>query len=294
MLNFGDIHDLHHYAADSSAASFLYGLVDHAGMPGLAKKLVESTASWVSLLSASRDESTLQVAPILFRIDLAQESFSYRRLIDWVCEHGTYTSSMLFIASPLSIQELSQRLNLRLDAMLPDNMDVTLRYFDPRVFEQLMRSFTAEQKRKFLSVAHCWWFVDRRGSLQKAESVFCEDDSYVAPLSLSIGQEAELIDASEPDQVAHLVSAIAPEAYRAIPLHLQYDFILRQIDDARRISIQSTPDLAMYCVQALLHGENFASLGNWQRALQDVRSGKMNIEQAAELIETGTENLGHP
>ena len=287
MLTSKDVLGLGRAHAESESSSFLYGLIDHAGMPGLAKKFAQSPISWVSLLSGTDDKTTLPVAPLLFEID-SNANLHCRAVYEWIGQQGTYTSTILFLASPLAIGPLSTRLAMRLDATLPEDMDVMLRYFDPRIFEQLVKSFTAIQKQTFLSVATDWWFVDRRGDLQKVDATFNETDNHVSPLIFSAAQEAELIDASEPDQVARIVESFVPDLYRAIPIQRRHDFVLRQMDDARRINIQSSNDLAMHCMQALLYGENFATSKNWASTLQQVQSGKINLQQAVDLIETTT------
>ena len=271
--------------------SVLYGLVDHAGFPGLAARLTESGAQWISLFE-SQDPDILSVAPLLVRIGTGQEGIRQRGVVRWVVEHGTYASCIMLMASPLPLQQLAERLRPRLEGLLPENMDILLRFFDPRVFEQLMVVLSDEQKQAFLSVAAHWWFVDRRGQLQDVASKFERADNFVAPLELSTVQEAGLIDASEPDQVAQLLQSGAPNDYQTLRQGQRHDFILRHMAAARSVGIQATHELSLYCVLALFYGEEFATQKSWQAALQDVREKKMSLSEAAAQIEMNDSMTG--
>jgi hypothetical protein len=273
--------------------NFLYGLVDHAGLPGLAAKLVESRSEWISLFD-SEDPDILSVAPLLFRISTRHDGLAQRRFVRWLVQHGTYANSVVLLASPLALQPLAVRLMARLEAVLPENMDIVLRYFDPRVFEALMAVLSAEQKEAFLSVAGHWWFVDRRGQLQGVSAKFHATDQFTAPLILDTAQEAALLDASEPDQVAQLLQSGAPDAYEKLPVGERNDFILRHMTAARQFGVGATHELSLYCALALLHGEYFAWETKWLFALQEVKEKKMSLTDAAiqvELNDSMTEGI---
>jgi hypothetical protein len=271
--------------------SFLYGLIDHAGLPGLSASLTESGAQWISLFE-SQDPDILSVAPLLVRIGTGQDGIRQRRVVRWVVEHGTYASCIVLMASPLPPQRLAARLAARLEGLLPENMDILLRYFDPRVFEQLMVVLSAEQKQAFLSVAEHWWFVDRRGQLQEVASKFARADNFVAPLELSTVQEAGLIDASEPDQVAQLLQSGAPNDYQTLRLGERHDFILRHIAAARGLGIHATHELSLYCALALFYGDQFATQKKWEPVLQDVREKKVSLAEAAAQFESNDSMTG--
>lgn len=283
MLNHNDFYGLLTQHAGPREDTFLYALVDHAGMPGLSKKLTEAKLNWSNLLGDEK-ESTLPAAPLLFPIRAHESNQRQDNLLDWMGKRGTYTSSMLLLMSPLPMQTLAQRLAERLDIMLPDNMEVTLRFFDPRIFEQVMQVLAPQQKAAFLSVAHCWWFVDRRGQLQHVDAVFSETDPLASPLRLTQEQEHALVDASEPDQIAQMLGERMPDAYRNLPLPERYDFFVRHMNAARRLGIQTTHELSLYCALALLHGEDFAAQEQWQAALQDVQAGKLSLALAAAQV----------
>ena len=285
MLSHRDIWQLYQALPASTPGCYLYGLADHAGIPGLAKRLVRDRADWVSLFEGSTEEGALSVAPLLFQIEVIEGRVAQDLLLDWVCEHGTYTSSLLFLASPLSTRDLAQRLARRLNAVLSEEMDVMLRFFDPRIFESLLDVLSADQKQAFLSVGTCWWFVNRHGYLQQVKAQFSDEDGYGHPIRLTAEQEYALVDISEPDQVAELLQAGAPDEYEALPRPDRHDFIVRHMTAAKSIGIDATHERAQYCLLALLHGEGFSELKKWHAVLQDVQTGKLNLGQAVARAE---------
>lgn len=280
MLTPDDFAALQQANSSDTANSSLFALVDHAGIPGLAKELTAMRVHWISLFAGSRDEGALQVAPLLFPVDADQNSPRRKALLRRLGQGGTFTSCIAFLLSPLPLPELARRLALRLDARLPDDMEIVLRFFDTRVFEQLMLVLSGEQQRAFLGVAQCWWYVDRRGALQYVEAEFIESDESYQSLSLSTLQEAALLDASEPDQVAELLRNVVPREYEALEHEEQYDFIVRNADAGRIYGIESVQDLALYCSLALLYKEDFTTQTKWAKALGEVKAGSCSLAEA--------------
>lgn len=285
MLTPFDIYQLYKGCSTKYSDSYLYCLIDHAGLPGLVKKLDAESIKWVSLFAGSTEEEALSVAPILFVIKADNLSLKNPNVMQWICKNGAANSCVLLMTSPLSIQKLAGRLTMRLDAMLPDDMPIMLRFFDSRVFEELTAALSPEQKPIFLSTAHQWWFADRRGQLQKVDATFSEIDQFNSPLLLNAKQESTLIDASEPDQVAEMLINGTPNDYAQLALTDRYDFIVRHMTAARGIGIEPTHEIGLYCALALLHGEHFAAEPNWQNTLQQVKLGKLSLQEAAEQIE---------
>lgn len=259
-------------------------LIDHGGMPGLLRQLQSTSIQWLSLFAGSREEGALSVAPLLILLDTDPTQSTRRGLLKWICTKGAYSSSILMLFSTLPLDELARRLALRLDARLPDDVDVLLRYFDGRIFEQLLTILSAEQKQAFLSVACRWWYVDRRGMIKTIDAVFREADSQALPLQLTAQQEGQLIAASEPDQIAEMLSTNVPEQYRGLHPSDNHDFILRHAEQAGQIGIVATHELALYCGLALLYGDNFAVQENWIGAMEEIRLGKTTLSEAVDHV----------
>lgn len=268
----------------------LYALVDHAGVPGLCAQLKRTGTEWISLFHGSRDEGALEVAPILFSIGGAQSSFRQNALVKWICTNGSYSSSLIFLVSPLAIGDLSRRLALRLDAQLPESMDIVLRYFDARIFESLLTVLSDEQTIDFLSPAHRWWYVDRKADLQPVNSAFAANEGRCIPLVFTEPQEDALLDASEPDQVAQLLRSFVPSEYAELAAGQQYDFIIKHMRTARVFGVASTHDHALYCSLALLEGEDFSGRAKWSAALEKFGKGT-SLSDAIESAESHDEEI---
>ena len=188
MFPFLDLQGFRQAARAGAPDARLYCLADHSGMPGLRRELDQAHVSWTSLFEGSGEAGAIEVAPFLFSLDEAFES-GRANLIRWVAEHATYTSSLLMLATPLDLRELAARLARRLDASLPDQIDVMLRYFDPRVFEALTLALDDVQKDAFLGTADCWRWVDRGGAIHTMPARFHAADSFTPPLRLDTRQE---------------------------------------------------------------------------------------------------------
>lgn len=267
-----DLKSLSREAAATHPANQLYCLADHAGMPGLHAELMRASVPWTSLFAVSHEEAALEAAPLLFPLD-DEARKAHSRLLQWVAQHGSYTSSMLMMSSPLALDELGRRLARRIQARISENMDVLLRYFDPRVFEALVPELDAGQSGAFLGVADCWWYVDRTGNLVPQRAAYDAADSFDSPLVLSAPQEFALVDASEVDQVAAQVRATVPDLYMRMGAPQRVTFLRRQMAAANTAGIVATQEVALYCGLALLYGEEFALASPWPEVLAQVRAG---------------------
>ena len=224
------------FSATSADLRF-YALINHGGMPGLVQQLTQTKHDWRNLFQGSTEENAMSVAPIVLPLERNPTSGTGQRMLKWIAEHGTYSSSVLLLASPLGMEALARRLASRLDAVLPGNINVMLRYFDTRVFAELMAVLDAAQKAAFLSPASQWWYVDRRGALQSVPATFASHDPWTAPVALDMAQQNSLIDASEPDQIAELLQSSVPDEYGQLPRQDRYDFIVRHSQAAQGFGI---------------------------------------------------------
>ncbi len=290
MINCQQIFDLGLDFPSGSPEHMLYALVDHAGVPGLCAQLKRTGTEWISLFHGSRDEGALEVAPILFPIVVAEASFRQNALVRWICENGSYSSSLIFLVSPLAIGELSRRLALRLDAQLPENMVVVLRYFDARIFESMLIVLSDEQKLNFLSPAPRWWYVDRRGELQTVDAAFDASDGRCIPLIFTAFQESALLDASEPDQVGQMLRTFVPVEYAKLAAGKDYDFVMKNMEYARAFGVASTHDHALFCSLALLEGDSFSERAKWSEALKKFANGN-SFSDAIESTESHDEEI---
>jgi hypothetical protein len=280
MLKSQSIRDVHSAHAINHPVESFYFLIDHAGMPGLHRELRRTRLEWVTLFEGTTQANALSVAPLLIRICTTSEAIPDNFFLRWVCERGVHSSSLMLMASPLPIRELARRLTARLDAKISEDMDVLLRYFDPRVFEQLVRCLSVEQRTNFLSAASAWWFVDRIGELQAVEAQFSNVDAFCPPLILTARQEQELVDASEPDQVEEQLRQSVPNEFTRLLGAERHLFITRHMRAAREFRITSTREFALYCALALVYGPDFSFRPEWAPKLYLIQEGRSDLTSA--------------
>jgi hypothetical protein len=285
MTSYIDFHAVtSEYLATHPHSSF-YFLLDHAGMPGLHRKLRRSTVKWVSLFEDRKECNALLAAPILVLAGTNGKVGMSRALCDWIGTNGTYTSTVVALASNLSSRTLKERLAARLDVRLSEQMDGMLRFFDPRVFEQLTKILSVEQAQTFFSPAEQWWYVDRAGKLVSLQTTFDADEKLDYPVEFTEAQEFELIEASEPDQVLALIKEHVPGLISSYPPHLQHEFINRNVRAAREIGLSSVLDFVLYIGVVLMKGDDFINGQSWARVCGDVKEKRLTISDAIEEIE---------
>jgi hypothetical protein len=235
-----------HIAAHPEAQ--LYFLLDHAGLPGLLRKLDSCRMQWISLFEGTRESAALSAAPIL--VFAGRQGTPLPRLfLEWIGQHGAYASAVTLLDSPLAIDVLHRRLVARLDIRLSENMSMMLRFFDPRVLAQLRTTLMAEQASAFFSVASHWWYIDRAGVLVDFDSVVMSIDASCIPLVLSQKQEFALVDASEADQVLAQLHRIVPNLMGGIPLSERYEVVVKNIIAARKKGLTSHHDFTVHVVE---------------------------------------------
>ena len=259
-------------------ANWLYCLADHAGVPGLHRTLVDSRLPWRSLFQGASEDAALAAAPLLFSLGGRGERVS-DNLLHWLSTHGTFTSSLLLLSSPLTLDELRARLARRLHACVSEGMNVLLRFFDPRIFESLLTVLEYPQRDWFLSPADCWWYGDRYGVLQSWPSKHGDTEINFL-LRLSETQEFALLDASEIDQVAAQLRSMLPDGYAGLGIASRTAFLRRHMAEANSAGIVATHELALYCGLALLYGEDFSRTLRWQALLIKVQSGSATFAEA--------------
>jgi hypothetical protein len=154
-----------------------------------------------------------------------------------------------------------------------------LRFFDPRVFEKLVKILSVEQARAMLSPAEKWSYVDRKGRVVSVNAEFDIVENFELPLQLNEAQEFGLVDASEPDQVLALLRENVPNLLSRLHLVKQYEFVVHNIKAAKDLGLRSTVDLVLYSAVALSQGVEFATGPIWSDLMTDVKSGRIEFAE---------------
>jgi hypothetical protein len=253
-------------------------LADHAGIAGLDRRLIRSSFEWVSLFNGTKESNALSVAPLLVRVEIDSHNLRDRALIRCVLDSGAFSSCLMFLSSPLSMNELATRLTARLEAKISGDIEVLLPFFDPRVFAQLVHTLSEEQRDEFLCPASCWWYVDRGGDLRTVPTQFSTTDT-ASPLVLSPRQEFELLDASEPDQIEEQVRSLFADEFGRLPIPQRHAFIAEHSAAGRAYRITSIRELALFCGLALVYGAHFASTPEWSKSLALISQSKQTLRE---------------
>lgn len=263
----------------------LYFLMDHAGLPGLHRQLAKSSTQWASLFDCSREASALQVAPLLVLAGSKGELRMPRSLFSWIGEHGTYSSAVVILTSPLEMATLRDRLAARLDIRLPENMEAMLRFFDPRVLESLLTILPAVQAGTFFSPADSWRYVDRTGTLANVVTAFDVVDAFSAPLVLSKEQEFALLEACEIDQVLDLLRHNMPKLLATLALPDQSTFVGKAIGTARQHGIDSVFKFSVFAAISLSQGEHSMTGPKGIRLLDELKQDESDLLDRLETFD---------
>jgi hypothetical protein len=256
----------------------LYLLIDHAGMSGLQRKIENSSVAWVSLFDKTRESSALVAAPILILIGERSSLQMSRTLLYWICERVSEGSSLIMLASSLPINKLQHELTLRLDIKISENMDAMLRFFDARILEKLIEILNAEQTKVLCGPARKWWYANRMGEVVEIKNEFIYTGNF-CQINLTQEQEFALINASEPDQVLHILLKTMPQLAALMPKN-QYCFIADNIRSASRLGLCSVSDFVLYSTMVTLCGADFEALPYWENTLVDVRAERISFAAA--------------
>lgn len=237
--------------AEDNAESNVFFLIDQGGMPGLYRQLRQTSTCWASLFSGSKEESALEVAPLLILAGANGRVVLSRAIFSWIGERGTYTSTVMMLVSPTGLEPLQGQLSARLDVLLSEGMEAMLRFFDPRVFESLVAVMTEQQAEDFLGIASAWCYVDRTGRMLHAAARFKQKILNPASLSLSQEQESILLENSEVDEILNSLRSSAPDILSKIPSESHYSRTLEKIFEARQQNLNSAKQIALYVLVKL-------------------------------------------
>ncbi|MFF7710194.1 DUF4123 domain-containing protein [Pseudomonas sp. NPDC007930] len=169
-------------------------LLDQTGLampavPGLCH--IDPPMPWHSLFTGSPEQHLLDSAPLLMRIDLG-----HWRHIDWaeqLIEHCGPEARLLALLSPLPFSALATALSALAQAAL-GGQRALLRYYDPRVFPELMGHILAPAQREcFLATAWYWSWLDRDGVGQWLRGNYAGERGPVGPPMAISDEQLELI-----------------------------------------------------------------------------------------------------
>lgn len=270
-----------------SEQEHLFVLIDHAGCAGLLAKLAQNhSLVWINLFEGTKEANAIEVAPILVDLGCVQSSTGgAKTLLRWLIEVCKTSNSLLLLRSNRTHRNLAEALKRRLDAQLPDEMSVLLRYFDTRVFGALMGVFNAEQQAAFCGVARQWWWLDRSGESCVHRTEELAIDASPSPIVFDNKQQALLIDACEPDAVAQEVIRMAPDLCAKLTRGELHAWVAESLLAAHHHGIESLPMQSLFCIVALERGKSFHEQSPWRDTLKVAREKKHDFSWVLRQVE---------
>lgn len=259
-------------------SSRLYALIDGAQIEGASKQIRDWKTDFAqALFSDTKEASLTDISPWLVS---AHQGDREERFLQRNIELQGATHSVTWIISPLSADALYQSLRRRMDAKLPGNMEMLLRYFDTYRLPDLHRVLDEVQRKDFFGCANAWLFIDRQGELAVIDSEFSEHDSH-AELVFSEAQEHAILDASFPDELLRILEKDQQDLVESLPPQERYDRVKTLIEQAKTYGIEGAKDLLYFCIVGLSEGDGFDSQPEWANILTKVKTDNLAFADAA-------------
>lgn len=257
--------------------SRLYALVDHAGAPGLLRRLHDyPTTPWVNLFSGSREELAIDAAPLLLTLQPPLDTC----WLPWLHTSCLESTSLTLLYSNADSHNLVHGLKKRLNVLLPDEVPALLRYFDTRILESLLEVLKPEQRESFLGIASRWMWFDRSGNLQTHDAVPALEDSWASPFALSEQQQNTMIDAADADV---LVQQMQTHGWDLCATHSRaqlYELAYSTLAETKEFGIEGMPSQTLFALACLQLGPNFIKETKWAALLRRIRNKEISFEDA--------------
>lgn len=265
-----------------------YLLVNQAALRGEHALLARLSRFECRPLFGQSDEACRDGAtPFVLRTDF---STGLRSLLQELMDAACYACALSQIDTSLDIRTLADALTRRCEVLLPDGMEMLLRYFDTRVLMSLLDVLTIEQRRSFLSCASDWWYADREGAMVPSGcNGEADADVFPTPLELSADQERAMIDAAEPDAVIDFIRSSGRHPLFDIPYSQRYPIVHNLVDRARHWGLEDIPDFAAFVTVALSVSSDFDILRPWNELLPQVKAGELTFGTVLERVRIGEE-----
>ncbi|WP_374979336.1 DUF4123 domain-containing protein [Pseudomonas solani] len=147
---------------------------EHSALAAL--RQLAPAVPWYSLFTGTPEEHLLHQAPILMRLDLGH--WRHEAWLEELIDACALQSRLLLLVSPLSFDALSLRLQA-LSQVHWGGQPGLLRFYDPRIFPELLAGiFNPEQCKPFQQAASYWSWLDRDGHPRWLAGDFATDPEH--------------------------------------------------------------------------------------------------------------------
>lgn len=259
-----------------------YLLIDHAALPALGAWLKAAEMAFAPLWGEV-DSDKLHALPILLHWSDPLHP-ARQNLLRRLANHGQFATAITCLVSPLDFAALRQALADRCEAMLPDRMDVVLRYYDTRVLPELLAVLDETTQRAFLGFASALAYVDRQGQLTPL-AVQYQSADWPTPLPLSEAQQNAMLEAATADAVLDLLQRQTPSQLRDWNPPQRYQAVCAAITHAQSLGLSALGD---YALMTLLHRQYPSSTlesAAWQAGFARVQAGAQSLSELVTQME---------
>ncbi len=173
--------------------------------------------------------------------------------MDWLCQEAMTHPTVMWFQSPLDHHDMLSLLAPRLNAKLEERgIQAVLRYYDPRIFTNLVEVLKPEQT-PYLSMAPRWYWFDhalKRRILEMPVDVEAAR-RFEHPITFDPAQEKALIDKSIPYEMMAIFEQEEPEPLEAVPRNERYGLMKQGVDKAIAKGHRGLHDMFLACVETL-------------------------------------------
>lgn len=262
--------------APSSSDLHAYWLLDQSALPPspwLTSRL--GGRKRVNLLSGDFNPKPDDATPWL--VEFGADKDRELRLAEQLHSTARFANAVGVMHSAHPLGELASMLRERSRIMLPGNLAVLLRVFDTRTLASLPQVLSAQQYAQFMQGIHGWWYLDRRGSVQRMPAAE-QLDTNANGLALMLDdiQEQALVDDGLTDAVIDLlITQQHPIVQDTLPPD-QFDCIAPLVQAGRRYGLTEPPQALAFVGKAWTEGNAFDQREPWATLLAQCAAGGLD------------------
>lgn len=274
-----DTSALIHLLADGNFDA-AYALVNLAALPNMDRdfRAIVGTQPWESLFQDTRQQSGIAAGPAL--VELPRRPYAREQMVGALLRADATCPCVIWLRSPFDISGLRRQLTLRLSGRFPDDFDVLIHFFDPRIAPLLCEVLAPKVLDAYFAPASAWhWRDARTGELHTLRHSGPADMPLDLPVTFTEAQQNALI---EPTLVDRLVAAFEERfgiQYAEHPYAHWHQRATETYTRVKALELVSEPDILRLSLYAMLHEPGWWESPAIQSRLRRLIGGESTVEQ---------------
>lgn len=196
--------------------------------------------------------------------------------------------AVLWLSSTLSTEDLCDALVRRLALKHEDHSEWLFRYYDPRVFIEVVEAMKPHELQALLAPATNWSYLDRDGQFNTVASRGSRDEGWrdALPNPWLLGSEAEaaLLLATEAGQVLHETFRLWPQDLERRTAMAQFQLAKRTCQEAELHGFDNLGDKVLLLMHSAESVDNYFDSAQWAQDLAEMRAKKFTLRQFMEAL----------